>query len=277
MIIMNKKEQIINELKRVAKLLGTDSFSQREFSNNSKISTTKVKYHFGSWGNGMKSANLIPLSRDERLKAQYLKQTISDEDLLLDLIRLRNEFGENLTESLVNSNGKYSSQPYRKRWKNIKNAIQVAVNRFSDHIINDKKEFVEQHKTPQVKLVPNISRPREGKKRRTIGEPISFRGLSHAPINEQGVVYLFGMVSNELGFQIETVRQAFPDCEGKRCYDKEKNLWEHVRIEFEYKSSNFKEHGHCEEECDLIVCWIHDWKDCPLEVLDLNETIKYLD
>jgi len=84
------------------------------------------------------------------------------------------------------------------------------------------------------------------------------------------------MVSNELGFQIETVRQAFSDCEGKRCYDKEKNLWEHVRIEFEYKSSNFKEHGHSVEECDLIVCWIHNWKDCPLEVLELKETIKYL-
>ena len=29
------------------------------------------------------------------------------------------------------------------------------------------------------------------------GEPIDFRGLRHAPINEQGVVYLFGMVSRD--------------------------------------------------------------------------------
>ena len=27
------------------------------------------------------------------------------------------------------------------------------------------------------------------------GAPISFRGFTHAPRNEQGVVYLFGMVS----------------------------------------------------------------------------------
>lgn len=273
---MDKKEEIINELKRVSKLLGTDSFSRGEFNKRTKISISKVRYHFGNWGTAMGVAGLVPLSTNDRLKTQYLKQTISDDDLLKDLIRLCSEFGENLTEGLVNSKGNYSTQPYRKRWKNIKNAIQVAKNKFSDQIIKNKAKIFKQEEVPEVKLIPKTSNPKEGKKRRTIGEPISFRGLSHAPINEQGVVYLFGMVSNELGFQIETVRQAFPDCEGKRCYDKEKNLWEHVRIEFEYKSLNFKEHGHSEEECDLIVCWIHNWKDCPLEVLELKETIKYL-
>jgi hypothetical protein len=37
------------------------------------------------------------------------------------------------------------------------------------------------------------------------GQPINFRGLRHAPINEQGVVFLFGMVSYELGFIVEAV------------------------------------------------------------------------
>ena len=41
------------------------------------------------------------------------------------------------------------------------------------------------------------------------GEPIDFRGLRHAPINEQGVVYLFGMVSRELGFYIEAINRVF--------------------------------------------------------------------
>lgn len=34
------------------------------------------------------------------------------------------------------------------------------------------------------------------------GPPIEFRGLRHAPINEQGVVFLFGMVSREIGFLV---------------------------------------------------------------------------
>ena len=48
------------------------------------------------------------------------------------------------------------------------------------------------------------------------GELISFRGLQHAPLNELGVAYLFGMISHELGFLIEAVQPGFPDCHGKR-------------------------------------------------------------
>ncbi len=66
----------------------------------------------------------------------------------------------------------------------------------------------------------------------------------HAPINEQGVVYVFGMVSRELGFYIEAVQQGFPDCEGKYLYSSKKNLWAKARIEFEFKASSFRLHGH---------------------------------
>lgn len=108
------------------------------------------------------------------------------------------------------------------------------------------------------------------------GEPIDFRGLRHAPINESGVVYLFGMVSRELGFYIEAVQQGFPDCEGKYLYDKKKNHWAKARIEFEFKSSNFLTHGHDAGSCDFIVCWEHDWSDCPLHVIELRKEIQKL-
>jgi hypothetical protein len=106
------------------------------------------------------------------------------------------------------------------------------------------------------------------------GEPINYRGLRHAPINEQGVVYLFGMISKDLGFIIEAIRTDFPDCEGKREIPGKKGRWEPVKIEFEYKSSNFKDHGHDPELCDIIVCWEDDWKDCPLEVISLKKIIQ---
>ncbi len=108
------------------------------------------------------------------------------------------------------------------------------------------------------------------------GNLIDFRGLSHAPINEQGVVFLFGMVSRELGFQIEAVQQGFPDCEGKYLHDKKKNLWAKARIEFEYKASSFKQHGHDPNQCNFIVCWINDWPDCPVKVIELKSEILKL-
>ncbi|MEM2988122.1 MAG: hypothetical protein QXK26_03675, partial [Candidatus Bathyarchaeia archaeon] len=69
---------------------------------------------------------------------------------------------------------------------------------------------------------------------------------------------------------------SFPDCEAKRQMDRKGERWQRVRIEFEYLSSDFKRHGHPVEGCDLIVCWKHDWPECPLEVIELSEVIKNL-
>lgn len=76
------------------------------------------------------------------------------------------------------------------------------------------------------------------------GPPLSFRGLRHAPINEQGVVFLFGMVAYELGFIVEAVNAAFPDCHAKRFVEGRRDRMQSVRVEFEFYSSNFKDHGH---------------------------------
>ena len=52
--------------------------------------------------------------------------------------------------------------------------------------------------------------------------------------------------------------------------------WEPVRVEFEYRSRNFFYHGHEVDECDVIICWQHDWPDCPLEVLALEDVVASL-
>jgi HB1, ASXL, restriction endonuclease HTH domain len=104
-----------------------------------------------------------------------------------------------------------------------------------------------------------------------VGDPLNFDGLQYAPINEQGVVFLFGKLHKELGILVESIQTAFPDARGRK---KVKNGWIEMRIEFEYKSSNFKTHKHPVEGCDMIICWIHDWLDCPIEVLDLKAVIE---
>ncbi len=129
-----------------------------------------------------------------------------------------------------------------------------------------------------IKYIPQTIKPTKDRKRRSfVGELLNFRGLRFAPLNQQGVIFLFGMICHDLGFLIESIRPGFPLVEGKRCVDKENNHWEQVRIEVEYKSSYFREKGHDDNECDLIVCWSHDWEDCPIEVLELRSTINYLD
>jgi hypothetical protein len=114
------------------------------------------------------------------------------------------------------------------------------------------------------------------KGRATYGNPTNFRGLRYEPVNEQGVVLLFGMLANDLGYLIEAVQKGFPDCEAMRQVAPER--WQRVNIEFEFESKNFRDHGHPVTGCDVIVCWHHNWDACPdhIEVLELSTQIKSL-
>jgi Homing endonuclease associated repeat len=109
-----------------------------------------------------------------------------------------------------------------------------------------------------------------------LGPPIRPCGLAYEPVNEMGVMALFCMLSRQLGFVIESVQSGFPDCEAK--IEVEPGRWQHFRIEFEYESRNFRDHRHDPEKCDLIVCWRHNWKDCPpnLQVLELSKVMGQL-
>jgi len=109
--------------------------------------------------------------------------------------------------------------------------------------------------------------------RSIVGDLINFRGLVYSPINENGVIFLFGKVMEDLNMYIEEIKPGFPDCIGRRFTGKG---WERVSIEFEYRSSHFQQHRHDPIKCDIIVCWEHDWHDCPIEVIELRDIIRFL-
>lgn len=91
--------------------------------------------------------------------------------------------------------------------------------------------------------------------------------LDYAPDNEQGVVFLFShLARKKYGLRVERIHTGFPDC---IAYQGTKR----IRIEFEFKSRNFKTHGHVAKDCDWIVCWEHNWPDVP-EHLQVEELRK---
>ena len=115
------------------------------------------------------------------------------------------------------------------------------------------------------------------KKRRVFGSKLDFKSLSTAPTSELGVVYLFGVLHDTFDFKIESIQPGFPDCIARRQLSK--NKWEELRIEFEYKSKAFLQHKHNPEEVDIIICWEHNWPNCPeeIEVIELSTIIKVLE
>lgn len=109
--------------------------------------------------------------------------------------------------------------------------------------------------------------------RPVMGPPLHAFAMTNAPCNEAGVAALFCMIAPDLGFQIEAIQSAFPDCEARRQVRPGK--WQRVFIEFEYESRNFPLHHHDPSKCDMIVCWRHNWRKCPeeIEVLELRKVI----
>jgi DNA-directed RNA polymerase delta subunit len=115
--------------------------------------------------------------------------------------------------------------------------------------------------------------PASERKRSIVGDPINFEGLIYGPLNENGVIFLFSKIHDKLGINIEAIQPSFPDAKGRR---KARKGWEDIWIEFELKSSHFKIHGHDLNQCDVIVCWEHDWQNCPIEVIELKTKIEEL-
>jgi Homing endonuclease associated repeat len=114
------------------------------------------------------------------------------------------------------------------------------------------------------------------KDRPLLGAPTGLPAFPYEPVNEMGVMVLFSMMAQQLGFVIESVQAGFPDCQAK--IEVEPGRWQHFRIEFEYESRGFKQHGHDPSQCDLIVCWRHNWKNCPphIQVLELSKLVAGL-
>ena len=84
---------------------------------------------------------------------------------------------------------------------------------------------------------------------------------------------LFGALAERMGFAVERVQTKFPDCEALR--EVAPGKWQRVWIEFELHSRNFVEHQHERKGCDIIVCWEHNWPECPehIEVIELSKVV----
>jgi hypothetical protein len=83
----------------------------------------------------------------------------------------------------------------------------------------------------------------------------------------------FGAVAEQLGFAVERIQTAFPDCEALR--EVAPGKWQRVKAEVVVFSRSFQDHQHDPKGRDLIICWVHNWPECPewIEVIELSKVI----
>lgn len=320
---MYSKEEIVKEIKRVAKELGVKELSQQEFMMHSRIPLTTVKYYTGTWEQAVSMAELDTADSAELTVDEDVAKS---DDLLKELIRLYNETGMEPTAGLVNTKGAYGEIYYKANWNTLTEAFQEAKKKFPDKIESPSKDKNEDSgeiyldeltfndtsavfsevllpepekeatppkkakpsktapkiqkmpvEKPSIKFIPETIKPAKAKKPKNLGPKINFRGLKHEPVNREGVMFLFGMVAMDLGYVITAVSDDFPAAEGRRCVDIATDKWEEVELDFYFQSSELKRTITNDSEFDIVICWRHDWPDCPLEVLELKSIIKDLE
>lgn len=223
-------EEVVAAIKDVAAALGR-SPSRPEFIARSGITEYHILKHFESWNAAVRSAGLDPDETNIRA---------NDEELLADWATLvrkhrripprhqyrrEGRFGPGVFDRHF---GPWSGFPAvfrrfaegRPEWADVVALLPVEVP-MPDEPAHVRPTRPDVTGRSYMKL---DGRP-------TYGDPIDFRGLRHAPVNEDGVVFL-----------------------------------------------NFREHGHPVDGCDVIVCWRHNWPECPsrLEVVGLESVIRSL-
>jgi Homing endonuclease associated repeat len=289
------REQIVAAVQSCARRLGRLP-SLAEFERLSGITVGKLRTHFRGIGQAVRSAGLNPQPARFRIDAHAL---------LADWARVAHKLGKLPSRRAYIEHGKYCPGSLRLRfgsWATLPmHFLHFAKITGTEKQWQDVAELVARRmrlaQTPRIPAeaplptpdarvpVPDDGGPAEKAPapargvlsgRPLAGSPLSLPGLAQEPANEAGVIFVFGMMAQRLGFRVISLQSAFPDCEAMR--EVKPGRWQRVRVEFEFESRNFKEHGHDPELCDVIVCWQHNWPACPLhlEVVELSRAVKDL-
>jgi hypothetical protein len=79
---------------------------------------------------------------------------------------------------------------------------------------------------------------------------------------------LFVRKIDEFHMYIEDVPDDFPDCIVRRRIERG---WKRVAVIYALSSGSLRGQGPALSRGDLVVCWEHDWPECPLEVITLRK------
>ena len=273
---MPDKKHIIDSIARIGSELGRAP-SHSEFMARSGISAYSVTRCFECWNDAVRAAGLRPNTWNVRAE---------DRTLLEDWGRQVRRNRGVPTFHAYRRKGKYDPSTLERRfgpWSKVPKAFRKFAKRkreWADVLallsVRKRKRTLERKQESASPTSPSKAQHAPRGDRPAYGNPTNFHALRHEPVNEQGVVLVFGMLAKELGFLVEAVQQGFPDCEAKRQIGPER--WQRVNIEFEFESRNFRDHRHPLNGCDVIVCWRHNWDDCPkhIEVVELSSVVKSL-
>lgn len=265
------REACIQHLQRVAHTLGREYLTKEEFSQNSQISAVRVSRVFeGSWHAALRAAGLDPSPNFKRevplskLADDFLHAAI-DLGRIPTLVQLTRR-SSHASDTFSKKHGGYDE--FKRRTIDLLFSNNIRIPSAIKQLLDTERAQLLEETAIALDATPT-SPHRQGR-------TLNFRAFIYAPTSEHDVVQIFGNVAEELGFEIVGNRSAFPDCEARRRQPSTRETFKPCLIEYEFASSDYRKHKHPLSGCDLVVCWEHDWLDCPIEVLELKSKIKKL-
>jgi hypothetical protein len=289
----DEKTAMVKRLRRIANELRTTSVSRAEFLRRSGVTDRKLQRLFGRYNRLVEAAGLVPLKFRGMGAIQY-----SHQETMAEIARVLRIPNSKLTSRFFEECSSMSLRVCLRRFGSWFNTLKATAEtldpRRDGELLARIRAYTAAHGetsqaaeptagetpcVPQPVAAEDVKLPATegevvGDHGTVYGDFIHFRGLEHAPINEQGVIFLFGMICRELGYVVEILKTGFPDCEAKRQL--RPGVWQRVRIEFEFRSRTFCTHGHDPQQCDVLVCWENNWPDCPVEVQELKSLLPRL-
>jgi hypothetical protein len=269
------RQQIMTAIVKYAKRLGRAP-SWNELAKKIHVKVWVIRRLFGSYTRALKECNLEGRVSGRRLEMQPLFEDWAAVTRKLKRVPSSSEYAYL---------GKYSEGPLRQRfhgWNNVPKGLKEYVEengwqeKWKDVLeLIAKFKPTESWKTARKRAAMDetAKRPKILDGRLVYGPPMRPCALAYCPTNEAGVLYLFGSVATDMGFMVTHLQSDFPDCEAMRRIEGDK--WQPIRIEFEYQSRNFLVHAHDANGCDLIICWEHNWPECPIEVIELKSLVGH--
>lgn len=267
-----KKDQIIQAIRECAEQLGR-SPSLRELLRLKGIAEHNLQAECGSLKHALKLAGISSTGRGYNL---------SDADLLLDWAKVARKVNKAPTVAEYETNGRFSDVPFVRRYqkwtlvpqafRNYVRGAQIEAQWQDVLVIAARKLNCAERVAAKPKREPR--RKPLYKDRPVYGAPLLMAELAYEPITEDMVIFLFGALARKLGFLVHRIQPGYPDCQAAR--EMAKGQWQDVDIEFEVESRNFLKHRHNKNGCDMIVCWKHNWPECPknIEVLELSRFVN---
>ena len=273
---MQTRDEVIAAVKAAAEELGRVP-TLDWLTTNERLQKYSIKKHFVDFRTCLQAAGLNPNRHGYAL---------TDKELFANWAEVARRVGKAPSIVEYRANGRYSESPLLRRFGSWGRVAYGMLEYGRKEGLEDEWKDVLEIAARQVQARSEDSRttthrsgtqlqPRILKDEPFFGPPmVNNYLLLLQPTNEQEVIFLFGGMAGKLGFAVLKIRTEFPDAIALR--EVAPGKWQMVKIEFEHESRNFLSHKHDAAKAHLIVCWKHNWPECPLEVIELSSLVGKL-